>query len=57
MMFMFDLWIRELSKRTGRRFMMQSLTAACLQPDARITFDQVAFLAAFQCWKDQGFPA
>jgi hypothetical protein len=57
MMFMFDLWDKNAVQQNWQA--IHDAVASGQMPAAGCpgTFDKAGFLAAFQTWKDQGFPA
>lgn len=57
MMFMFDLWDASAVQQNWQAIHDSVASGSMPAPGCPGTFDQNAFLAAFQCWKDQGFPA
>ena len=57
MSFMFDLWNPTDVQNNWQAIHDAVSSGAMPIPGCPGTFDQTAFLAAFQCWKDQGFPA
>lgn len=56
MLFMFDLWNPTDVQNNWQAIHDAVSSGAMPIPGCPGTFDQSAFLAAFQCWKDQGFP-
>lgn len=57
MMFMFDLWDPTAVQNNWQAIHDAVANGSMPAPGCPGTFDQNAFLAAFQSWKDQGFPA
>lgn len=57
MSFMFDLWNPTDVQNNWQAIHDAVANGSMPIPGCPGTFDQNAFLAAFQCWKDQGFPA
>ena len=57
MSFMFDLW-NPTDVQNNWQAIHDAVAGGSMPiPGCPGTFDMNAFLAAFQCWKDQGFPA
>jgi hypothetical protein len=56
MSFMFDLWNPTDVQNNWQAIHDAVNSDAMPIPGCPGTFDKNAFLAAFQCWKDQGFP-
>ena len=57
MLFMFDLWNPTDVQNNWQGIHDAVAGGSMPAPGCPGTFDQSAFLTAFQCWKDQGFPA
>lgn len=57
MMFMFDLWDPGAVQANWQAIHDAVANGSMPAAGCPDTLDQAAFLAAFQCWKDQGFPA
>lgn len=57
MSFMFDLWDPTAVQNNWQGIHDAVASGSMPAPGCPGTFDQNAFLTAFQCWKDQGFPA
>jgi hypothetical protein len=57
MLFMFDLWDPAAVQQNWQAIHDSVAGGSMPAPGCPGAFDQNAFLAAFQCWKDQGFPA
>ena len=57
MSFMFDLWNPTDVQNNWQGIHDAVASGSMPAPGCPGTFDQNAFLTAFQCWKDQGFPA
>ena len=57
MSFMFDLWNPTDVQNNWQAIHDAVASGNMPIPGCPGTFDMNAFLAAFQCWKDQGFPA
>jgi hypothetical protein len=57
MLFMFDLWNPTDVQNHWQDIHDAVAGGSMPAPGCPGTFDQNAFLTAFQCWKDQGFPA
>lgn len=57
MMFMFDLWDPTAVQNNWQAIHDAVANGSMPAAGCPGTFDQNAFLTAFQCWKDQGFPA
>lgn len=57
MMFMFDLWDASAVQTNWQQIHDACANGSMPAPGCPGTFDVNAFLTAFQCWKDQGFPA
>lgn len=56
MSFMFDLW-NPTDVQNNWQGIHDAVNSDSMPiPGCPGTFDKNAFLAAFQCWKDQGFP-
>ena len=56
MSFMFDLW-NPTDVQNNWQAIHDAVNAGSMPaPGCPGTFDKTAFLAAFQCWKNQGFP-
>lgn len=56
MSFMFDLWNPTDVQNNWQAIHDAVNSGSMPAPGCPGTFDKNAFLAAFQCWKDQGFP-
>jgi len=57
MMFMFDLWDATTVQNNWQAIHDAVANGSMPAPGCPGTFDKNGFLTAFQCWKDQGFPA
>ncbi|HUI84588.1 MAG TPA: hypothetical protein VL240_10205 [Candidatus Binatia bacterium] len=57
MLFMFDLWDPTAVQNNWQAIHDAVANGSMPAPGCPGTFDQSGFLTAFQCWKDQGFPA
>jgi hypothetical protein len=57
MMFMFDLWSATDCENHWQGIHDAVNNGTMPAPGCPGSFDKNAFLTAFQCWKDQGFPA
>lgn len=57
MLFMFDLWDAGTVQANWQAIHDAVANGSMPAAGCPDSFDQAAFLAAFQCWKDQGFPA
>lgn len=57
MMFRFDLWDPTAVQNNWQAIHDAVANGSMPAAGCPGTFDQNAFLTAFQCWKDQGFPA
>ena len=57
MSFMLDLWDPGAVQANWQAIHDAVASGHMPEPGCPDSFDQAAFLSAFQCWKDQGFPA
>jgi len=57
MMFMFDLWDPTVVQSNWQAINDAVVNGSMPAAGCPGTFDKNGFLTAFQCWKDQGFPA